>query len=72
MIDDRTTLTIGRRLLDAKRVGYRYIIIINEKSFQTIPLYEFHDTKKKNTLYLTNDQIIIYIKENTQFYDCYD
>lgn len=70
VLDDRTTLTIGRRLLDATRVGYRYIIVINEKSFESVPLYEFNDRKNNYKDYLTQEQLIHYIREKTVFYDC--
>lgn len=68
LIDDRTSFTIGRRYLDAKRVGYRYIIVINEKSFESDPLYEFTDTNENYRDNLTENQIIHYIRENTVFY----
>lgn len=70
IIDDRTTFTIGRRLLDARRVGYRYIIVINDKSLENSPLYEFNDTMKNCKIFLTENQIIQYIKENTTFHNC--
>lgn len=69
VVDDRTTLTIGRRHLDARRIGYRYIIVINEKSSENIPLFEFNDTKTDCNHLFNKDQIINYIKENTIFYD---
>lgn len=69
VVDDRTTLTIGRRELEAKRIGYRYIIVINEKSSEHIPLFEFNDTKGDCKHFLNKDQIISYIKKNTVFYD---
>lgn len=69
VIDDRTKLTVGRRQLDAKRIGYRYIIIINERSSEHIPLFEFLDTKVDHNQFLNKDEIISYIKKNTIFYE---
>lgn len=67
LIDDRTGMTIGRRHMDARRTGYRYIVIINYRSMENIPLFELNDSKKQTVLYLTADQICDYIKENTVF-----
>lgn len=64
ILDDRSNFTIGRRYLDATRVGYPYIIVINDKSFQDVPLYEFNDTKTNCKLYLTENEIINYMKKN--------
>lgn len=63
MLDDRSNLTIGRRYLEAKRVGYRYIIVINNKSFEDDPLYEFNDVQVNSKVYFTENEIIDYIKK---------
>lgn len=68
-IDDRTSFTIGRRYLNAKRVGYRYIIVINQKSFENVPLFEFNDTHKMYKEYLTEAQLSDYIRKNTIFHE---
>lgn len=64
MLDDRSNLTIGRRYLEAKRVGYRYIIVINDKSFEDDPLYEFNDINANSKVYFTENEIIDYINKN--------
>ncbi|KAL1509638.1 hypothetical protein ABEB36_004345 [Hypothenemus hampei] len=43
-IDDRIELTIGRRILDCKRTGIRYLIVLNELSLKTPPIFEINDT----------------------------
>ncbi|VEN39508.1 unnamed protein product [Callosobruchus maculatus] len=67
VLDDRLSLTIGRRYLDAKRTGYRYIIVINEKSSGDKPLYELNDTKETDRLYLSQEELVDYIRQNTKF-----
>nr|CAI5855484.1 unnamed protein product [Callosobruchus analis] len=67
VLDDRLSLTIGRRYLDAKRTGYRYIVVINEKSSGDKPLYEVNDTKETDRLYLSQEELVDYIRQNTKF-----
>ncbi|KAG5873365.1 hypothetical protein JTB14_022968 [Gonioctena quinquepunctata] len=67
LLDDRSSLTIGRRFIDAKRVGYHYIIVINNKAADTPPLYELNDTKMNVQLYLKENELVDYIKQNTIF-----
>ncbi|KAH0560264.1 probable proline--tRNA ligase, mitochondrial [Cotesia glomerata] len=58
IVDDRTNLTIGRRILDAKRTGYPYLIIIGKNSVQESPLFEVHDVNNKLVLDMSVDQLI--------------
>lgn len=67
VLDDRLLLTIGRRHLDAKRVGYRYTIVINQRASENVPLFELNDTKTNLQVYLDQNQLFKYIKENTFF-----
>ncbi|CAH1975649.1 unnamed protein product [Acanthoscelides obtectus] len=67
LLDDRLSLTIGRRYLDAKRTGYRYIVVINEKSSGEKPTFEMNDTKETDRLYLSQEELIEYVKQNTKF-----
>ncbi|XP_030753116.1 probable proline--tRNA ligase, mitochondrial [Sitophilus oryzae] len=67
LLDDRTSYTIGRRFIDAKRTGYRYIIVLNKKCGDAIPLYELNDLHKDQQLYLSENDLAKYIKENTDF-----
>lgn len=64
LLDDRTHFTVGRRYLDAKRIGYRFIVVINEKSSNDVPLFEFNDTKIKYRDYFTENQLVDYVKQN--------
>ncbi|XP_026688127.1 uncharacterized protein LOC103521831, partial [Diaphorina citri] len=43
IVDDRTELTIGRRLLEAKLLGYPYIVVIGKAASQTPSLFEVID-----------------------------
>jgi prolyl-tRNA synthetase len=51
MVDDRTNLTIGKRLLEAKRMGYPLVIVVGAKAADpTSPHFEYHNL-------VTNQQI---------------
>lgn len=65
LLDDRLSLTIGRRHLDARRVGYRYVIVINKKASENIPLFELNDNKTGVQVYLDENELCKYIGENT-------
>ncbi|CAG9862167.1 unnamed protein product [Phyllotreta striolata] len=64
LLDDRTGLTIGRRLLEAKRVGYPFIVVINKRTSEDSSLVELFHTKTKQTMYLTYEALLDYIKQN--------
>lgn len=46
VIDDRTQLTIGKRLMEAKRMGYPFVIVLGEKATKDQPQYELHNFTK--------------------------
>lgn len=44
VIDDRTNLTIGKRLLEARKMGYPFIVVVGEKAASDIrPQIELHE-----------------------------
>lgn len=44
VFDDRTNLTIGKRLIDARKMGYPFVIVIGEKTASdTKPQIELHE-----------------------------
>uniref|UniRef100_A0A8D9EEX0 proline--tRNA ligase n=1 Tax=Cacopsylla melanoneura TaxID=428564 RepID=A0A8D9EEX0_9HEMI len=43
IIDDRTDLTLGRRIMEAKLMGYPYIVVIGKAAAQTPSLFEIID-----------------------------
>lgn len=60
--DDRMTLTIGKKLIDAKRVGYPYIVIAGKKATEEVPLLELHDLKRNTQLMLTSAGVLEYLR----------
>lgn len=63
IIDDRSHMTIGKRVLEAKRVGYPFIIVLGSKSIENPPLLEIIDLKSNEQQYLTQDQLLSYFTE---------
>lgn len=63
VIDDRTSMTIGKRFLDMKKLGIPYILIIGTKSMDENPTIEVHSLKSNEIINLSvNDAISFIIK----------
>nr|XP_056700518.1 probable proline--tRNA ligase, mitochondrial [Euleptes europaea] len=58
VLDDRTHLTIGKRLKDANKLGYPYVIIGGKKALDNPSLFEVWNQKTGETLFLTREAII--------------
>ncbi|KAH9523430.1 prolyl-tRNA synthetase [Bulinus truncatus] len=58
VIDDRMSMTIGRRNLDADRMGYPYVVIIGVKALEDPAEYEVIETSKGETTFMSFDQLM--------------
>lgn len=58
LIDDRENLTIGKRLLYAKRTGYPIVLVIGLKATCNPPQFELHDTVDNLQKNVTFEEII--------------
>ena len=63
ILDDRMGHTIGKKVMEAKRVGYPLIVIVGKKSVDPIPILELHDLNRNTQQLLTVDQLFGYLKE---------
>lgn len=61
LIDDRENMTIGKRLLYAKRMGYPFIIVLGSKVIHNPALYEIINTKDGTQKYVTFEEVIDYL-----------
>lgn len=61
IFDDRTTMTIGSRFMQAQKTGYPYILITGKKAVQSIPEIEVHDIYNETTMYLTHSELFNYL-----------
>ncbi|CAM4604104.1 probable proline--tRNA ligase, mitochondrial isoform X1 [Lepidochelys kempii] len=58
VLDDRTHLTIGKRLKDANRLGYPYVVIAGKKVFDDPPEFEVWNQNTGEIMFLTKEGII--------------
>lgn len=63
IVDDRTNLSIGRRLREAKRSGYPLIIVIGKKATQDIPRFEVFDLINNQEYEWTDGSLATRLKE---------
>jgi len=66
LIDDRTELTIGKRLLEAKLIGYPYIIIIGKDAVNATPLYEVFDLIKEKRYLMPKFSLLQFLFHETE------
>lgn len=57
IVDDRTKLTIGCRMVNAKRTGYPYIIVVGKSAILENPLFEILDINNKKTYNFSLEQL---------------
>ncbi|XP_067996595.1 probable proline--tRNA ligase, mitochondrial [Melanerpes formicivorus] len=58
VLDDRTQLTIGKRLKDANRLGYPYVIIAGKRVCEDPPAFEVWNQNTGEVLFLTKEGTI--------------
>ncbi|XP_034943074.1 probable proline--tRNA ligase, mitochondrial [Chelonus insularis] len=57
IVDDRTNLTIGRRMVDDKRTGFPYILIVGKSATLPEPTFELHDLHKAEQADMSMNQL---------------
>lgn len=62
ILDDRSTTTIGKKLMEAKRMGYPFIVVVGRKSMEQVPLVELYDLTKDTQNLFTVAQLFDYLK----------
>ncbi|NXL84257.1 SYPM protein, partial [Alectura lathami] len=58
VLDDRTQMTIGKRLKDANKLGYPYVVIAGKRVCEDPPVFEVWDQSSGEVLYLTKEGVI--------------
>jgi len=58
ILDDRSSLTVGKKLLEAKRTGYPYIVVVGKKSVLDLPMFELHYTNQSVKIETTAADIL--------------
>ncbi|KAF7994303.1 hypothetical protein HCN44_003393 [Aphidius gifuensis] len=57
IVDDRTKLTIGNRMVNAKRTGYPYIIVVGKSAILENPLFEILDVNNEKQYNFSVEQL---------------
>lgn len=63
IVDDRSNLSIGRRISEAKRIGYPLIIVIGKKAVEDIPRFEVIDLMNNKEYEWTDGSLASRLKE---------
>ncbi|KAM9761765.1 putative proline--tRNA ligase, mitochondrial isoform 1-T2 [Menidia menidia] len=58
VLDDRTQMTIGKRLKDASRLGYPYVIIVGQAALEETPKFEVLCQKTGETTFLSKEAVL--------------
>ncbi|ESO88186.1 hypothetical protein LOTGIDRAFT_126688 [Lottia gigantea] len=57
VIDDRQQISLGKRLFDAKRLGYPYIIVVGKRIQENPPIFEIIETSTNESHFLSIDSL---------------
>lgn len=60
-IDDRSSMTIGKRLIDMKKLGIPYVIVVGAKSIDENPTVEVHNLNSNEVVNLNVSDAINYV-----------
>lgn len=63
ILDDRTYLSIGNRLMHARVTGFSYVVIIGKSAIQSPPLIEIHDINSSTNCQIPLDDISSYFNK---------
>ncbi|XP_054689597.1 probable proline--tRNA ligase, mitochondrial isoform X2 [Grus americana] len=58
VLDDRTQLTIGKRLKDANKLGYPYVVVAGKRVCEDPPVFEVWSQNTGEVLFLTKEGVI--------------
>lgn len=65
-IDDRISMTIGKRLIEMKKLGIPYIIVIGGKSIEENPTVEVHNLISNEIINLSVNDAINYVLKSCE------
>ncbi|XP_028300673.1 putative proline--tRNA ligase, mitochondrial [Gouania willdenowi] len=58
VLDDRTQMTIGKRLKDAARLGYPYVIVVGQGALEDSPRFEVICQQTGEAMFLSKDGLL--------------
>lgn len=62
ILDDRSATTIGKKLMEAKRMGYPFVVVVGKKSLEQVPLVELHDLSQNTQNIFNIAQLFDYLE----------
>ena len=62
IVDDRSKLTVGKKLREASKTGYPYIILFGKKCVDVDPKLELHLLNSKTVIELRPDEVIEHLR----------
>ncbi|XP_045505978.1 probable proline--tRNA ligase, mitochondrial isoform X1 [Colias croceus] len=65
LLDDRHTLTIGKRMMMADRMGYPNIIVCGRNSIENPPKYELYANNAKTPLLLDMNELMQFLRNDS-------
>ncbi|CAO1434644.1 unnamed protein product [Diamesa serratosioi] len=69
VVDDRESFSIGKRFIDAKKLGYPLIIVVGAKACGNEPKFEIFLTNENQTKDLSYNDLISFINDYTKKYN---
>jgi prolyl-tRNA synthetase len=64
ILDDRTHMTIGKRLKECKKLGFPFIIVIGSKSIESNPTVEVHNLRANTVNDMSSSDAINYVAKS--------
>ncbi|XP_016134973.1 probable proline--tRNA ligase, mitochondrial [Sinocyclocheilus grahami] len=58
VLDDRVQMTIGKRLKDAKILGYPYVVVVGQKALEDLPSFEVICQQSGETMFLSKQGLV--------------
>lgn len=58
VFDDRTQMTIGKRLKDAGKLGYPYVVVVGQAALEEMPKFEVICQQTGETMFLSKDGLL--------------
>ncbi|XP_068176100.1 probable proline--tRNA ligase, mitochondrial [Antennarius striatus] len=58
VLDDRTQMTIGKRLKDANKLGYPYVVVVGNGALEETPSYEVICQQTGDKMFLSKDGLL--------------
>ncbi|XP_073708397.1 probable proline--tRNA ligase, mitochondrial [Garra rufa] len=58
VLDDRVQMTIGKRLKDAKILGYPYVVVVAQKALEDLPTFEVICQQSGETMFLSKEGLV--------------